>query len=144
MVNVIESIIIERPAKAVFAFVSNPENDTGWISGIVSAKLLASPPLRKGGKVRRVAKFLGKDIEYVLEVTKFRSPERLFMKSVKSPFPLEVEYELESGKGKTLFKVHVKGNTSGFYRLAAPIMSLQVRRNLRSDLRTLKKILESQ
>ncbi len=143
MVNIIETIVIERPARAVFSYVVNPSNDPVWISGIKSAEPLTPLPLKVGGKVKRLAQFLGKDIEYVLEVTRYKANELLFMKSIKSPFPIEVEYEFDDGNGKTLFKIHVKGNTSGFYSLAAPLMSLQVRRSLRTDLRNLKKILES-
>ncbi len=52
----------------VTAYVMDPENDPVWISGIEQARMLTEPPLGSGTQVERISSFLGKHIEYVLEV----------------------------------------------------------------------------
>jgi hypothetical protein len=44
-------------------------NDTSWIGGLRSARLLTPGPVRVGSQVERVAAFLGCQIEYVNEIT---------------------------------------------------------------------------
>ena len=48
MINLISSILIERPARQVFDFVSTPENDFQWQYGI-----LATARLPKGSGAMR-------------------------------------------------------------------------------------------
>ena len=85
----------------------------------------------------RVAKFLGKRIEY--------DPESLLvMKSVKGPFPMEVSYRFQETPNGTLVRIHVQGEASGFYhRIAGPVMSRAVKRSVTKDLKRLKLLLES-
>jgi hypothetical protein len=91
--------------------------------------------------VERIAHFLGKRIEYVLEVVEHRPGELLMMKSVKAPFPMEVAYRFADAEGGTRMEIHVAGG--GGPRVMGPLTSFMVRRNLKRDLRRLKGILES-
>ena len=143
-VDVTVDIIIDRPRGDVTAYAMNPDNDPVWISGIQHARMLTEPPLAIGTRVERMAAFLGKRIEYVLEVVEHDPQKLLAMRSVKGPFPMRVTYEFEEAGGGTLARIHIQGETSGFYRLAAPLMSRAVKRNVTNDLRALKRLLESE
>ena len=70
-------------------------NDPVWISGIVEAKVLTEPPVGEGTQVERVAAFLGKRIQYVLEIVQWTPQSLMAMRSIKGPFPMEVSYEFE-------------------------------------------------
>lgn len=67
------------------------------------------------------------------------------MRSVKSPFPIEVTYAFEDvAGGRTRASVRVQGDPSALYRLAGALLSRQVKKNVKRDLVRLKDILENQ
>ena len=142
-IDVTAEVVINRPKKEVASYVTNPDNDPVWIGGISQAKMLTEPPLAEGARVERVASFLGRRIEYVLEVVEYDPKVLLAMRSVKGPFPMDVSYDFEEAGGGTLVRIRIQGEASGFYKLAGPLMSRSVKRNITNDLKTLKSLLES-
>jgi hypothetical protein len=84
-VDVTATATIDRPREEVVAFLRDPANDTGWIGGLRSARLLTPGPVGVGSQVERVASFLGRRVEYVNEITEGNG-ERLAMRSVRSPY----------------------------------------------------------
>jgi uncharacterized protein YndB with AHSA1/START domain len=127
----------------VFAYATDPANDPVWIGGITQAELLGEPPLGKGSSVRRLASFMGRRIEYVLEVAELEPGSRLAMRSVRSPFPMAVTYSFEPTDGGTRMAIRVEGEPGGMYRLAGPFLPGMVRRSVAGDLRRLKGIQEA-
>jgi hypothetical protein len=51
---------ISRPREEVAAYLRDPANDTSWIGGLCSARLLTRGPVAVGSQVERVASFLGR------------------------------------------------------------------------------------
>ncbi len=135
--------VINRPRADVASFAMNPDNDPRWIGGISHARSLTDPPLARGTRVERVAKFLGKRIEYVNEVVEYDPLGMLVMRSVSGPFPMTIRYQFEEGPGGTLARIQVQGEAGGFFKVAGPVLALMVKRNVTKDLRTLKQLLES-
>ena len=128
----------------VFDYATDPANDPVWVGGIREAELLGQPPLGKGSSVRRVASFMGRRIEYVLEVAELDPASRLAMRSVRSPFPMAVTYSFEPVGGGTRMSIRVEGDKpGGIYRLAGPFLPRMVRRSVAADLRRLKGLVES-
>jgi uncharacterized protein YndB with AHSA1/START domain len=134
---------IARDREAVAAYAMDPANDRSWIGGLTEVEVLTSGPVGRGSQVKRVAKFMGKRIEYVNEIVEYEPPERIVMRSVKAPFPLTVTYEFAAADGGTRMRIHTGGDASGFYRLGGPLLDRMVRRGVASDLARLKRILES-
>jgi hypothetical protein len=66
MPRVEESIVLERPAEEVFAFVTTPENDHLWSSTAVERSRDSEEPLGVGSRIRAIDKFLGRRIESTL------------------------------------------------------------------------------
>lgn len=125
------------------AFATNPANESEWISGIRSSRPLTDGPLDVGTRVQRVAGFLGRRIDYILEVTTYESDRLVVMDSVVNPFPIRVTYAFADAPGSTLVRLRVQGGAGGLFRLAGPLLAAQVRRNLHADLRNLKRLTES-
>jgi carbon monoxide dehydrogenase subunit G len=134
---------INRRAQDVAAFAMEAENDTRWIGGISEAHRVTSGPTALGTRVQRRASFLGKRIDYLMEVVELEPGRRIVMRSIKSPFPMKVTYAFEPEGSKTTASVRVEGDPGGFYKLTSGLMAPAVRRNLNGDLRRLKEILES-
>ena len=143
-IDVTATTTIEAPRDKVAAYVVDNTNDPAWIGGISESELLGDPPIAVGSRVRRVASFMGKRIEYVNEVTWLDPGSVLEMHSVKSPFPMQITYAFEDAAGGTQASVRVQGGASLFYRLAGPLLSRQVKKNVQADLDRLKDILEEE
>ena len=141
-VDVTATATIDRPREEVAAYLRDPANDTGWIGGLRSARLLTPAPVAVGSRVERVAGFLGRRVHYVNEITELTG-DRLVMRSVQSPFPMRVTYgHRPATDDATEVSVRVEGNAGRFYALAAPLLGLAVRRSITRDLRNLKRVLE--
>ena len=134
--------IAAEPAR-VADYAMDPVNDQIWIGGISEAELLGPPPVEKGSRVRRIAWFLGKRIEYVLEVTELEPGQRMLMRSVKSPFPMAVTYRFEGAPEGTQASIRVEGDPGRMYRIGGGLMRFAVRRNITKDLIRLKRIVEA-
>ena len=133
---------IGRPPEEVAAYLRDPANDTEWIGGLRSARLLTPEPVAVGSRVERVAGFLGRRVEYVNEVTELTG-DRLAMRSVRSPFPMRVTYRHRpASDGATEVSLRVEGDAGRFYALLAPLLGVAVRRSIARDLRNLERVLE--
>jgi uncharacterized membrane protein len=140
-VDVTAAASIDRPQDQVAAYLRDPANDTKWIGGLRSARLLTPRPVTVGSQVERVASFLGRRVQYVNEITELTA-NRLAMRSVRSPFPMRVTYgHRDAGDSTTEVSVRVQGDPGRFYALVAPLLGLAVRRSITRDLRNLKRIL---
>ncbi len=143
-IDVTATTTVAAPREVVAGYVMDHRNDPIWIGGISESKLQGDPPIAVGSRVRRVASFMGKRIEYVNEVTRLEPGAVLEMRSVKSPFPMVVTYAFDDAGGRTRTSVRVQGDPSALYRIAGPLLSRQVRRSVQGDLNRLKGILEEE
>jgi hypothetical protein len=144
MVDVIVEQRIGRPREEVAAFAMDPANDARWILALDDVNVLGGGPVGVGTRVQRIAKFLGRTIEYVNEIDEYDPPTRLSMHSVKAPFPMTVVYEFEpGGASDTLARIRAGGDAKGFYNVAGPLLSRMVNRGIERDLKELKRLLEA-
>jgi hypothetical protein len=137
-----DEVAIARPAEEVTGFAFDPTNDPAWIGGIREAELQGPRPVRVGSRVRRVARFLGQRILYVMDIVEL-TDGRMRMHAVEAPFPMDVTYEFTPAGGRTKARIRIQGHPSGYYRLAGPLLPGMVRRSVTGDLRRLKRIVES-
>jgi hypothetical protein len=133
---------IHAPRERVAGYAMDPRNDPIWIGGIKQVEVLTDGPIDKGSTVRRIASFVGKRIEYVMEVTELDRGSRLGMHAIQSPFPMDVTYTFEDTAGGTRARIRVQGDAGGAYRLAGPLLPSMVRRPVAGDLKRLKRIME--
>ena len=134
---------ILSPRAEVAAFAMEAENDPEWIGGISSARRVTDPPTVVGTRVERVARFLGRRIDYVMEVAEHQPAERIVLRSIKSPFPMRVTYEFVERARGTRAAIRVEGDPGAMYRIGGPVMAALVRRSITRDLRNLKRLMES-
>jgi Polyketide cyclase / dehydrase and lipid transport len=135
-VDISARVHVDRDPAAVAAYMTDPANDPEWIGGLREAELLGEPPVAVGSRVRRVAYFLRRRVEYVNEIVAL-DDTTLDMRSVKAPFPMQITYRFESSSGGgTDVSNHVRG---GGLRVFAPL----VRRNVQRDLERLRDVLEA-
>lgn len=143
MVDVRTETVIEKPVEEVATYAGNPENAPSWYVNIASVRWESEPVVAVGSRATFVARFLGRTLTYTYEIVDFSPNERLVMRTAEGPFPMETTYTW-AGKGPetTTMTLRNRGEPSGFSKLAAPLMSLAIRRANTRDLRTLKALLE--
>ena len=143
-VDVLTEITIARPADAVAAYAADPANAPAWYQNITSITWETSPPLRADSRVAFTARFLGRQIAYTYEITDFTPGQRLVMRTAQGPFPMETTYTWQAINDRsTRMTLRNRGEPAGFPRLAAPLMTIAMKRANRKDLRNLKNNLET-
>ncbi|MFI2410478.1 SRPBCC family protein [Streptomyces sp. NPDC018947] len=142
----VERAIPLRPER-VAAYAMDWRHDAEWTQGIRTAELTRqadSGGFGVGAEVTRTAYFLGRRIDYVLRVAAHDPPRLLDMVSVAGPMPMHVTYTFDPEPGGgTLARIRVRGDASGLYGLAAPLMGRRVRSSLAKDLRDLEERLRT-
>jgi uncharacterized membrane protein len=132
---------IDRPVDVVSAFAGDPGNAPRWYANIRSAEWLTEPPVRVGSRVRFVAAFLGRRLEYTYEVVELVPQERLVMRTAQGPFPMETTYTWEPDGDATWMTLRNRGEPSGFSAVAAPALAAAMRRATGKDLARLADVL---
>jgi hypothetical protein len=139
--------VIPLPPERVAAYTMDWRHDAEWTQGIRTAELMRQRDeggFGVGAEVTRTAYFLGKRIDYVLRVAAPDPPRLLGMVSVAGLMPMHVTYTFDPGPGGgTLARIRVRGDASGVYGLAAPLMGRKVRSSLVRDLRDLEQRLSA-
>src|ERR1700756_4273590 len=131
--------LIGANREEVAAYATDPLNDPEWIGGIRDARWLTDPPLRVGSRVARVARFMGRRIEYVLEVVEHDPGRLVAMRSVRAPFPMEVTYRFDDAGDGCRASIEIGGEAGGIYRAMGPLMAPIVRRSIARDLSNLRR-----
>jgi hypothetical protein len=92
--------------------------------------------------VHRIGSFLGRRIEWIMDVVDHVPARRLVMHAIRSPFPMDVTYELAPTEGGTHASIRIQGEAGGMYGLLGPLTPLMVRRSVQSDLGRMKRAVE--
>jgi uncharacterized protein YndB with AHSA1/START domain len=142
-VDVRVETVIRRPVHEVADYAGDPSNAPEWYANISSVVRETDPPLAVGSRIRFVASFLGRRIGYTYEVVDLVPGERLVMRTAEGPFPMETSYTWLPVDGGTRMVLRNRGTPRGFGVIAAPFVSLAVRRATTRDLAAVKRILEA-
>ena len=136
-------VLIQRPRDEVAAFAADPTNATAWYKNIKSVAWDTPPPAAVGSRVRFVARFLGRTLEYTYEIRALDAGRRLVMSTSEGPFPMETSYEWsDAGPSATRMTLRTRGEPTGFAKVSAPLMASAMRRANEADLHRLKELLE--
>ncbi len=142
-VDVTTEIVIDRPVSEVSAYAADPDNAPSWYANITSVEWKTAPPVRQGSLVTFVAHFLGRRLVYTYEIAVHSPGQRLVMRTEEGPFPMETTYTWAADSPtSTRMTLRNAGEPAGFATVAAPVMSMAMRRANRKDLADLKAILE--
>lgn len=145
MVDVITSILIDRPLPVVAGYTMDPLNAPAWYRNIRTVQRLDQGSFGVGSRTAFEARFLGRDLSYTYEVTTLLQDQELVMSTAQGPFPMRTTYKFESvSSTATRVELRNDGEPHGFSKLLAPLVQTMMRRANMADLRALKKTLESQ
>lgn len=142
MLNLEKSIIINRSAEEVFAFVANSENRPKWVP-VMEVQKTSAGPIGIGTTFRNVVKMMGRPWESLLEVVEYL-PNKHYTFKTTWPFPCQLHHILAPVAGGTQVTLRLEGQLGGFYKLVEPFMVRTSQRQMGIDLVALKNCLEAQ
>jgi uncharacterized membrane protein len=139
-----QSVVINRPSEHVFDFLANPENDPQWSSASDEMRKTSEGPVGVGAKFKQVGRFLGRRLEFALEVTAYEPHRKFGMKVTAGPIKFAGMRVLETVPDGTRVTFTGGGRAGSFLRLARPLLARAAERQLKADLTALKEVLEAQ
>ena len=143
-VDVLTSIVIDRPRDLVARYAANPDHAPDWYINIKAVEWKTPPPVAVGSHIAFVAHFLGRRMAYTYEVVELIQDERLVMRTAQGPFPMETTYTWAPADGDvTRMTLRNRGEPAGFAKILAPFVAGAMRRANGKDLARLKSILEA-
>lgn len=143
MVKVETRTLIRRPSETVFAYLSDFENNPAWQAGMVEAKFTSERPLRVGSTYQQVAKFLGRKIVSTFEVIAYEPGRMVKATTISGSFPITFTRTVEPAEGGSQVAAVIEGDSSGFFKLAEPILTRLVQSSVDRDYAKLKEVLEA-
>ena len=145
MIDVSTEIDINCSRDKVSEYSANPDNAPKWYVNIKAAKWKTPRPLKVGSQIVFKAKFLGKSLVYIYEISEYAAEQKMVMKTIMGPFPMETIYTWKSIAGNiTRMSLQNKGTPAGLSRLLTPLFSFAIRKANNKDLLRLKQIIEKE
>jgi carbon monoxide dehydrogenase subunit G len=136
-------VIVERPPEHVFAFVSDPRNDSAWASEITEVRQTSEGPLGVGASFVQVARFLGRRLEVPFELTEYEPNRAVTITPTCGPVRLAARRSVEPVEAGTRVTIQASGQSGFFLNLLEPVVARVARRRLRLALARLKEVLEA-
>lgn len=143
MPKVKESIRIERPVEEVFAYATDPTNQTQFATNIIRFEA-DTPRLEKGTRMEGATRVAGKTVEWTSECIEIEENHRVTMRSIEAPMDFELTWTYERDDDATLVSFEqTVPETGGFFgKLTDSIVTKMYSRDVRSNLENLKTLLE--
>ena len=144
MIEISAQVEIDRSPEAIFDFLADMSNNPTWQKGMQECRWTSEPPLRLGSTYDQVARFLGKEIVSSFVVTEFEPGHRIRIQTTSGTMPIDVTREVIAvADGRSSVSAIVRGDPTGVFRLATPLMRMMVQRSVTRDYRRLKEVLEA-
>ena len=137
------SITINRPIEEVFAFVADLANNAKWQTGVIAAEVTSPGPVGVGTKYKYDAEIMGRKLETTGELTAYDPPRITAWKATSGPFPMSGSTTFESVPGGTRVVDGMEAEPGGFFKLAEPLLVMQMRGQMEKDMKKLKELLEA-
>jgi carbon monoxide dehydrogenase subunit G len=142
MITFEKSFFIDRSQQEVFDFLADPTNDKKWRASAASAEWVSEGPVGVGSTLRSVDKFLGRKIESTSEITVWDPPQKFGQKTVSGPVPFEITIKLAAEGGGTQLTADFQAEFGGFFKIAEGLVGKQFEKQLDTDFKGLKRVME--
>ena len=140
MIEIEDSVLIERPPGDVFRLAADPRNMPLWNPAVIASEVRG--PLRRGATVIQDIDLVGRRFETIFKLRRYEPARRVTYTSTAGPVKVEGTMSFRAEAGGTRVGWAVRGDCRGFLRIAERALILAGKRELRSCLDRLKVLLE--
>ena len=137
------SITINRPITEVLDYVTQVENTARWTESTVEAIQTSDGPIGAGSTCRVVSQAMGRRFTHEFEVTDYQPGVRYAVNSTDGPFPVSMVYTVDETDKGTKLHVVSKADLGGLMSMAGPLVRRMAQKQIETDHRNLKRVLES-
>src|SRR3990172_5786791 len=117
------TILINRPAEDIFAFLNIPENNTKFVPGMLEFRKTSPGPFGQvGASIRGIRTVLGRRMELPYEITEFEPGNRLGMKGQIGPVKFKDGYVLERMGASTRVRFWLEPALTGLMKVTKPFV----------------------
>jgi uncharacterized membrane protein len=141
MININESIIIEKPMAEVFTFTANQNNLPKWQKTVMAVEG-AKDVLIKGSQFTVVRKFMGREVKATMDVLDYTPNSGFIFKSNGGPVNIQVKTSFESMGKSTKMTTDMQAEVGGFFKVADGLVGKQMKDQVIADEQVLKELLE--
>lgn len=142
MINLDFGVLIDRPMKDVFNFVSNPNNMSKWNSAVVSLEQVSSGAVGVGSKFKTVGEMMGRRIEGEMQITAYEPDTKCGFQVNAGPMQVNLTLSFKTVGTGTKVSLNAQGNPGGIFKLAEGMMTGQIKSMMEGNLARLKSALE--
>ena len=86
---------------------------------------------------------MGRKAEATIEVIDWDPPRQATMRTINGPVEMEITTRFEEQEDGTLLTINGQAEFGGFFKVAEGLAGRQVEKNMKSDLASLKRLLEN-
>ena len=137
------TVVINRPIAEVFAFIAKADNMPRWAKYITDAAQTSEGPVDVGTTCYVVSKMMGMQVKQDFTVTECIPDHVYAARSTSGLVPMESRYVLEEASGATEVRVSTTTDLSGVMKMAGPLLTRKLRKQMREDHENLKQYLET-
>ena len=124
MARFVDAIDLPVPVEQAFDFLADFSHTAEWDPGVSHAERLDSGPLGVGSRFRVTLAFLGRQLEFVYEITVFERPRRLVLRGSDGNVLSLDELTLVARDGGTRLTYEARLELSGLQRSLDPLLHL--------------------
>lgn len=144
MIKIQFNTMIKQPLEKVFAFLSNPENETRWQPDLRESKLTSAGPIGVGATGRDVRTFMGREAVTTWQVSEYEPNRKMAFQVISGPMPFQGSFLFEAMEEGISVVYIVQAETSGLSKLFDPFVSRLIRSQGQKQMAALKEVLEAQ
>ncbi|MBV9844428.1 MAG: SRPBCC family protein [Kutzneria sp.] len=143
MIESEHSTALDHPAATVFAFLTDLEARSTWITGIQDIRVTPHGPARPGTSYFESGKFSGFKSEKTMRVTQYEQDRQLTLETAGDAKPFyRMSYRVEPVSSGAC-RVHSRVEIGGAPKAAELFMRKGVNKSLQEDLERLGSVLAS-
>lgn len=137
-------VTIQRPVKAVFAFLINIDQAPTWNPSLTLAKKTSPGPVKVGTTLLYAGKFMDQDYQSEAVCTAYRANQKFSTKTTSGPINLEIQSHFKALSGATKLNTRYRGESQGFFKLADPLLLALMKIQFETATQNLRTLLEEE
>jgi uncharacterized membrane protein len=142
MIDVSNSVKIDRPVSEVFAFTLDQHNTPRWQKAVTDVE--APPaPVKPGYRFVNVRNFMGMDMKTNFEIVEIIPDTRFVLKSTGGEVSVQVTFLFQPADNGTNLTIHMQADVGGFFKVAEGMVGQQMLSQIRENQANLRSLLEN-
>jgi uncharacterized protein YndB with AHSA1/START domain len=144
MATIKESVEINLPPDKVFAYTTDAKSWPKWQSMLPQAEQTSQGKVGVGTRFKGLVRLMGLTMKWTAEVTEYEANKRWGKTITSGSIVIKERLVCELSEIGTKFTIMYDVNVGGFMKLFSPMIVRAMRKETRTSVGNLQRVLESQ